>query len=232
MRTHVLGVVSAMVVVLVACSSSTNDAGTSGTSASGGTSGASGSSGTSGGTSGSSGSSGVDAGPTSDAATDAPSDGATGAFTLTSAMLTEGASFMPSNTCTAPVVNTSPPFAWTSAPAGTKSYAMVLTDKSNALVHWVLFDVPASATSLPAAIEKAYQPSNVAGAKQPTSFDNTTRGYLGPCPPAKHTYEFALHALDVTTLPGADMTTTRAQAVTLIAAHELGVAKLTGTYMQ
>jgi phosphatidylethanolamine-binding protein (PEBP) family uncharacterized protein len=80
----------------------------------------------------------------------------------------------------------------------------------------------------------AYQPPSVAGARQTTSFDNATRGYLGPCPPkpSTHTYELALHALDVATLPTADLTTTRAQAVALIAAHELGVAKLTGTYSQ
>jgi Raf kinase inhibitor-like YbhB/YbcL family protein len=111
---------------------------------------------------------------------------------------------------------------------------MVLTDNTIGLVHWVLFDIPAASTSLPADVEKAYQPSNVAGARQTTSFDPGTRGYLGPCPPKPdtHTYEFALHALDVATLPGADTTTSRTDAVALIAAHDLGVAKLTGTYMQ
>ncbi|HEY5920920.1 MAG TPA: hypothetical protein VIV11_04580, partial [Kofleriaceae bacterium] len=59
------------------------------------------------------------------------------------------------------------------------------------------------------------------------------RGYLGPCPPAPdpaHMYEFAVYGLDVATLPGATMATTRAQAVPLITQHMTARALLTGTY--
>ena len=59
------------------------------------------------------------------------------------------------------------------------------------------------------------------------------RGYLGPCPPVLHTYEFAVHALDVATLPGAMMNTNRAQAIAIIDMHRIGMpALLTGMYMQ
>lgn len=159
---------------------------------------------------------------------DAGGDSGTGAFTLTSSAWTEGGMIPATSTCNG--ANTSPPLAWSNAPVGTQSYALVLTDLSNNLVHAVMYDVPSSLSSLPGAVEKAYQPNNVSGAKQTLAYDNTTRGYMGPCPPNEHTYELALYALDVATLPGATMATTRAQAVPIIQAHDLGVAKLTAKY--
>lgn len=170
----------------------------------------------------------VDAAKQSDAAIDTP---AAGPFALTSTALAEGATLMTVNTCDG--ANTSPDFAWTNPPAGTQSFAVVLTDKTNGLVHWVIYDVPASASGLPAAVMKAYAPSNVPGAHQTASYQTSTIGYLGPCPPAgggAHTYEFAAYALDATPLPGATQTTTRTQAVATIMQHMLGVATLTGMY--
>lgn len=166
--------------------------------------------------------------PMIDAAIDAPMQ--QGAFALTSPMLTMGASFDAANTCTG--VNTSPQLAWTAGPAGTMGYAVVLTDKSNNLIHWVIYDIPASATGLPANVEKQYAPANVAGAHQTTSYQAATRGYLGPCPPVEHTYEFVVYALDAATLPGATMATSRAVAATTIDQHKLGMAALSGKYAQ
>lgn len=108
----------------------------------------------------------------------------------------------------------------------------MFTDKTNGLVHSVIYDIPSTRADLPANVAKTYQPANVPGAKQTTAYDNTTRGYLGPCPPNEHTYELALHALDVAALPGVTMGTTRAQIVPIIAAHDVGVARLTGKYKQ
>lgn len=170
----------------------------------------------------------IDSPGAADAAADSTSGGM---FTLTSTVLTEGASLMAVNTCDG--ANTSPDFTWTNPPAGTQSFAVVLTDKSNNLVHWVIYDVPAVATGLPANVMKAYAPTNVPGAHQTASYQSTTTGYLGPCPPTgqgAHIYEFAAYGLDVATLPGATQTTTRAQAVTAITQHMLGTAKLTGMY--
>jgi Raf kinase inhibitor-like YbhB/YbcL family protein len=166
-------------------------------------------------------------GPDVDAAIDAPS---TANFKLTSPMLVEGASFNAANTCTG--VNTSPQLTWTAGPAGTMSYAVVLTDKSNALIHWVIYDIPSTATGLPENVQKAYMPTNVTGAKQTTSYQATTRGYLGPCPPVLHTYEFVVYALSVATLPGVDMNSGRVLAEMQIKANDLAMASLSGTYMQ
>ena len=168
--------------------------------------------------------------PGDDAAVDAP--GMMGAFTLTSPMLTEGAMINIANSCEGP--NTSPQLDWSGNNMNAMSFAVVMTDKSNNLVHWVIYDIPASATGLPASVEKVYAPTNVAGAHQTLSYSMTpVRGYLGPCPPiggGAHTYELAVMGLDVATLPGTTMATTRAQAVPLITQHQTARAVLTGTY--
>lgn len=164
-------------------------------------------------------------------AVDAAIDSPAGAFALTSPTITAGGAIPLAHVCTQRGgTNTSPQLAWTGAPAGTLSYAVVLTDKSNMLVHAVIYDIPGSLTGLPVDVDKVYAPPDVAGAHQTLGYDGATRGYLGPCPPNAHTYEFAVHALSVAALPGATMATTRAAAVTAITANELGVATLTATF--
>jgi Raf kinase inhibitor-like YbhB/YbcL family protein len=158
-----------------------------------------------------------------------PSDDAPpGSFAMSSPMLASGAAFDPANTCDG--ADTSPQLAWANPPGGTRSFAVVLTDQTISLVHWVIYDVPAASTGLPANVDKTYAPTNVAGAHQTESYQAQTHGYLGPCPPSLHTYQFAAFALDVDILPGTSMSTTRAQAVPLIMQHELATATLTGTY--
>jgi len=172
------------------------------------------------------GGSGIDTPPASDAPPvgDAPP----GSFALSSPMLASGASFDPANACDG--ADTSPQLVWANAPAGTRSFAVVLTDQSINLVHWVIYDVPAAAAGLPANVDKTYAPANVAGAHQTESFQASARGYLGPCPPSLHTYQFAAYALEVDVLPGTSMSTTRAQAVPLVMQHQLATATLVGMY--
>jgi Raf kinase inhibitor-like YbhB/YbcL family protein len=168
-----------------------------------------------------------------DATVDSPIDGPVGgAFTVTSTTITEGMPIPATHAC-APGANTSPALAWTGAPGGALSFAVILTDKSNGLIHAIIYDIPGSTSSLPANVEKAYAPANVPGAHQTASYSAAVRGYNGPCPPPAdpaHTYEFALFALDVATLPGATMSTTRAQAAPLITQHMLSTTSLSGTY--
>src|SRR5688572_33315521 len=84
-----------------------------------------------------------------DAAVDSPMTG--GTFAITSPMLTEGTAIAAANTCDG--ANTSPQLVWSGNAMGALSYAVVLTDKSNNLVHWVIYDIPAAATGLPMAVE-------------------------------------------------------------------------------
>lgn len=163
--------------------------------------------------------------------TDGPTpDGPSATFAVTSTAFTEGTTIPMEHTCNGN--NTSPPLAWTGAPAGTLSFAMVLTDKSNNLIHSVIYDIPANRTDLPADIDKVFEPSDVPGAKQTKSFNNGPLGYRGPCPPNLHTYEFAIIALDIANLPTLSANSTTLQGDAQIQMHDLAKVTLTGTYDQ
>ena len=154
-------------------------------------------------------------------------------FTLTSPVLTEGAAIMAVNTCDD--ANTSPQLDWSGDNMNAMSFAVVLTDKSNNLVHWVIYDIPGTATGLPEDVQQNYVPNNVTGAHQTTSYTPTVRGYQGPCPPqggGAHNYEFAVYGIDAAALPGATMATTRQQAIAIIMQHMTATATLTGNYMR
>ena len=120
-------------------------------------------------------------------------------MTLTSPEITEGGAIPVAYTCDGK--NVSPQLDWTGSPADTMSYALVMRDESIDLVHWTIWNIPGSATQLPTNVETAKMPSNVPGARQLQSYDSSTYGYLGPCPPAEHTYQFTVYALKVATLP-------------------------------
>jgi Raf kinase inhibitor-like YbhB/YbcL family protein len=97
--------------------------------------------------------------------------------------------------------NASPPLAWSGVPAGTKSFAIVLHDTGNNNTHWVLYDIPATVTSLPKGIAKTASPATPAGSKQVKSYDNSY-GYMGPCPNQEHVYTFTVYAMPTATTPG------------------------------
>ena len=107
---------------------------------------------------------------------------------------------------------------------------MVLTDRSNNLVHAIIWDIPGARTDLPEDVDKVAEPPDVPGAKQPRAYDNQTRGYLGPCPSSTHTYEFALYAVDANPLPGLTIANTRAEVLPVIMAHDTASATLTATF--
>ena len=147
-----------------------------------------------------------------------------GAMTLTSTAIMEGGMFPAANTCTGNS-HQSPDLTWTAGPSGTMSYAIILLDTSNMLNHWVLWDIPASVTSLPADLDGMAMPATPAGAKQKAIQGN---GYFGPCPNGQdHVYKFTVYALPVATLSGA-MTSemTSALAMDVMNATPLASASL------
>jgi Raf kinase inhibitor-like YbhB/YbcL family protein len=170
---------------------------------------------------------GSDGGTAEDAAPEAAAP-----FALTSSVLTEGDTFKIDNSCNG--ANKSPDLSWGPGPEGTKSYAIVFNDESLDFVHGVTYDIPAASTGVPAAVENAYEPTKIAGAKQTLSYLTNRYGYAGPCAPKPNedTYEFVLYALDVETLPNMTKTTTRADAETEVKKHVLKSTKLTGKYKQ
>src|SRR5437667_6658943 len=86
---------------------------------------------------------------------------AAAAFSISSPAFTEGGNIPPKFTCDAGTTNPSPALAWKDAPAGAKSFVLILHDPDAPLAggftHWVLFDVPASTTGLP----ENFQPGSV-----------------------------------------------------------------------
>lgn len=87
----------------------------------------------------------------------------------------------------------SPPLGWSGEPQGTRSFALVMVDRdAHGIVHWLLWDIPASAHSLPA------------GAKTVGTSGVNSDAYVGydsPCPGVgSHVYSFTLYALDVPTV--------------------------------
>jgi hypothetical protein len=147
-------------------------------------------------------------------------------ITLTSPVVTEGAAFPAMITCADPNM-ASPELDWTAGPSGTMSYAVTLTDLTNSLVHWAIWNIPSTVMSLPAALATTATLTTPAGARQ-LSYNGT--GYAGPCPggtPA-HTYEFRVYAVSVAALPGNNPTMTSA-AKTAIVQNALATGALTGT---
>jgi Raf kinase inhibitor-like YbhB/YbcL family protein len=149
-------------------------------------------------------------------------------MTLTSPAFTDGMSFPVNNTCAG--TNVSPELDRTAGPAGTMSYAIILTDMTINLVHWVIWDIPGSVRSLPEMLAADAMLANPAGARQASFNGTTSHGFTGPCPSGSlHTYQFQLHAVSAATLASLSTTSTTAAARTAILAASLGMATLTGT---
>lgn len=97
--------------------------------------------------------------------------------------------------------NASPELHWSGAPSGAKSFALTVFDPDAPAAggwwHWLVFDIDASATSLPAGAGDAASGGAPHGAVSATnSFGEI--GYGGPCPPpgdAPHRYVFTIYAL-------------------------------------
>ena len=132
---------------------------------------------------------------------------------------------------------TSPAMSWTNAPAGTQSFFLHMHDLDLARnkttddqAHWVLWNLPATATGLPEGVPK--------GSQRPDgSFQISATGpmYRGPGAPAAgplHHYVFELFALDIKldVKPTADAFETRALVMKAIQGHILAKAVYGGLF--
>jgi Raf kinase inhibitor-like YbhB/YbcL family protein len=95
--------------------------------------------------------------------------------------------------------NIMPDLSWKNAPAGTKSFAVTFYDKDaptgSGFWHWVVYDIPASATGLPGGVNGGALPmGSIEG-----NTDLGKPGFFGPCPPVgrEHNYVYTVHALKV-----------------------------------
>ena len=156
-------------------------------------------------------------------------------ISLTSPSFIEGGRFDPSHTCEGD--DLSPALAWTEAPAGTQSYAIVLEDRSfpgTKWTHWVVYGVPGEAIELTGSVPSGPSLSN--GAMHGTN-DWEVLEYRGPCPAptvlGKNTstdqnYYFLLYALDAqpNLAPGA----TKDDLFRAIDGHILAAGETAGIY--
>jgi Raf kinase inhibitor-like YbhB/YbcL family protein len=159
-------------------------------------------------------------------------------FTLTSAAFAPGGMLTNEQVydgfgCTGE--NVSPALAWSDAPAGTKSFALMVHDPDaptgSGWWHWVVYNLPASAHSLPAGAGSADGKHLPAGAAQGRT-DFGTLGYGGACPPQgdkPHRYEFRLYALKVERLE-VPADATAALIGFMVKANALGMAETHAIY--
>lgn len=125
----------------------------------------------------------------------------------------------------------SPPLRWQGAPAGTKSFAIIVDDPDapdpeapkQTWVHWVLYNIPDSVSSLPEDVHSLPK-----GAHEGLN-DWKAEGYRGPCPPiGTHHYHHKIYALD-TVLPNMKKPS-KADLEKAMKGHVLAQADLVATY--
>jgi Raf kinase inhibitor-like YbhB/YbcL family protein len=131
--------------------------------------------------------------------------------------------------------NVSPALAWRGAPAGTKSFALTVYDPDaptgSGWWHWVVFNIPASATQLAegagSADGKGLPPGSVQGRT-----DFGAPGFGGACPPAgdkPHRYVFTVYALKTDKLE-VPADASAALVGFMINANKLGAATFSARY--
>jgi Raf kinase inhibitor-like YbhB/YbcL family protein len=151
------------------------------------------------------------------------------AMQLTSPAFSAGAEIPSAYTCEG--ADHPPALAWSGAPAGTKSFALIVDDPDapdprapkTTWVHWVVYNLPPSASGIP---EGGKLP---AGAVEGMN-DFKRAGWGGPCPPiGRHRYVFKLYALDTVLELGKP---TKAALEKAMHGHELARGELVGTYQK
>ncbi|MBI4032037.1 MAG: YbhB/YbcL family Raf kinase inhibitor-like protein [Proteobacteria bacterium] len=92
--------------------------------------------------------------------------------------------------------NISPPLEWAGAPAGTKSFALMLVkDVEPPFTGWAIFNIPPDFTGLKENLPKRAELENgICHARS----NHDASEYVGPCDPqGRFRYAFRLYALDV-----------------------------------
>src|SRR6266566_9070502 len=177
-----------------------------------------------------------EAAATSDTSSTATSAAITDTGSRTMALKITSSAFQPNGSIpsqyTCEGKDISPPLAWSGAGGNTKSFALIVDDPDapdpakpqRVYVHWVVYNIPASATKLPENAAKSGLPS---GAVQGSN-DWGKQTYGGPCPPiGRHRYFFKLSALDTELKLN---NPNKAQLEKAMQGHIVGNAQLIGTY--
>ena len=162
-------------------------------------------------------------------------------MTMTVAGFADGGQIPVKYTQAAPGVATgeglSPAITWSNAPAGTQSFVLNMHDMevvrnktSDDQAHWVVWNIPATATGLPEGVPKGSQLSD--GSYQISATGAMYRGPGAPANGPPHHYMFEVYALDskLDVTPAADAFETRANVVKAMQGHILGKAVYGGLF--
>ena len=127
--------------------------------------------------------------------------------------------------------NVSPDLKWSGAPAGTKSYALLVHDpdapRPTGWWHWLVVNIPVTKTEFKKG-EKLSMPM----LETVTDFKNT--GYGGACPPkghGVHHYNFTIHALNTEKLD-VSVDTDPNEVEKLVKSHALASSTITALYQR
>ena len=127
------------------------------------------------------------------------------------------------------------PLAWSGAPPATKSFVLIVDDPDApdpkaprmTWVHWILYNLPPTATALQEGIRAGELPKGTLEGLN----DWKRTGYGGPCPPiGRHRYFHKLYALG-TLLPAME-SATKTDLEQAMKGHVLEKAELIGTYQK
>jgi hypothetical protein len=137
----------------------------------------------------------------------------------------------------APGEGTSPAISWANTPAGTQSFVLNMRDLDVARnkttddqAHWVVWNMPATATSLREGVPKGSQLPD--GSYQISVTGPMYRGPGAAATGPQHHYMFEIYALDtkLDVQPTADAFETRANVMKAMQGHVLGKAVYGGLF--
>jgi Raf kinase inhibitor-like YbhB/YbcL family protein len=137
----------------------------------------------------------------------------------------------------APGEGTSPAITWANVPAGTQSFVLNMRDMDVARnrgtedqAHWVVWNIPASATGLPEGVPKGSKLQD--GSYQISATGPVYRGPGAAATGPQHHYMFELYALDakLEVEPAADAFETRANVMKAMQGHVLAKAVYGGLF--
>jgi Raf kinase inhibitor-like YbhB/YbcL family protein len=130
---------------------------------------------------------------------------------------------------------------WSTLPAGTVQLALICDDPivveigmmPTPFVHWVAYNIPASASGLPAGMPTDAEVAGITGLDGMINGLNGTRrpGYFGPRPPANgqlHAYHFRVYALDADL--GLEAGLNKDELLAAVDGHVLATGMLMGHY--
>jgi len=127
----------------------------------------------------------------------------------------------------------SPPFGWSGAPEGTRSFLLICDDPDapgKIFHHWAAFDIPLDWRGL----NEGHGAESLGNGFRQAINDFGKPGYSGPCPPPgdkPHRYHFRLNALSETSLP-VGPSVTCVEIIALASPYILEFVELVGLYQR